>query len=209
MAKLITSAAEFLPEKRDLKSLAKAAEGCKGCELYANATQTVFGQGSSRSRLVMVGEQPGDSEDKTGEPFVGPAGKLLDRVLDEVGIDRKTVYITNAVKHFKWTPKGKRRLHAKPSAREINACHPWLEAELDTIDPEVLVCLGATAAQALLGRTFRLTQHRGEAFESKWAKWTLATYHPSAVLRAMNEEGGEAIYQAFRDDLALVAKKLK
>ncbi len=202
------SAAEFLPDKRNLKSLAAAAEHCRGCDLYKNATQTVFGLGPANAKVVFVGEQPGDQEDLAGEPFVGPAGKLLDRVLDEVGIDRSQVYVTNAVKHFKWTPRGKRRMHAKPSSREMAACRPWLEAEFEAIHPQMLVCLGATAAQSLLGRTFKLTQRRGEVFESEWAPWTLATYHPSAILRTLDSDD-RSIYENFRSDMAIVAQKMK
>jgi DNA polymerase len=206
---LATSAAEFLPRRHDLVSLRKAAEKCRGCPLYANATQTVFGEGPASARLVLVGETPGDAEDKAGRPFVGPAGRLLDKVLAEVGIPRAKVYVTNAVKHFKWTPRGTRRLHAKPSSREIMACRPWLEAELAELEAPLLVVMGATAAQTLLGRSFKLTAHRGQPFASDWAEWTLATYHPSAVLRAMQLEGGEDLRRSFEADLALVAAELK
>jgi len=204
-----TSAAEFLPHRRNLPSLRKAAETCRGCPLYANATQTVFGEGPNTARAVFVGEQPGDVEDRAGRPFVGPAGRLFDELLDAAGIDRRQIYVTNAVKHFKWKPQGKRRLHAKPSSREIFACRPWLQAELEAIEPELLICLGATAAQSLLGRGFKLTQRRGEPFASDWAAWTLATYHPSAVLRAKHLEGGEILVREFQADLELVAAKLK
>ncbi|HZN34669.1 MAG TPA: UdgX family uracil-DNA binding protein [Pirellulaceae bacterium] len=204
-----TSAAEFLPHRRNLPSLRKAAETCRGCPLYANATQTVFGEGPNTARAVFVGEQPGDVEDRAGRPFVGPAGRLFDELLDAAGIDRRQIYVTNAVKHFKWKPQGKRRLHAKPSSREIFACRPWLQAELEAIEPELLICLGATAAQSLLGRGFKLTQRRGEPFASDWADWTLATYHPSAVLRAKHLEGGEILVREFQADLELVAAKLK
>jgi len=159
--------------------------------------------------VVFVGEQPGDAEDIAGEPFVGPAGRLLDSVLEEVGIDRGEVYVTNAVKHFKWTPRGKRRMHAKPSAREMAACRPWLTAELELIKPTVLVCLGATAAQSLLGRTFRLTKSRGKPFESQWAQWTVATYHPSAVLRAKQTDQAREVEAAFQADLQVVAKLIE
>ena len=206
---LATSAADFLPRRRDLASLRKAADKCRGCPLYANATQTVFGEGSAAARLILVGETPGDAEDKAGKPFVGPAGKLLDKVLAEAGIPRAKVYVTNAVKHFKWTPRGTRRLHAKPSSREIMACRPWLEAELAELDAPLLVVMGATAAQTLLGRSFKITAQRGRPFASDWAEWTLATYHPSAVLRAMQLEGGEELRRNFEADLALVAAELK
>jgi DNA polymerase len=203
---IATSAAEFIPQTSSLRTLAAAVQQCRGCPLFANATQAVVGEGPKSAAVVMVGEQPGDAEDLAGEPFIGPAGRLLDSVLDEVGIDRSQVYVTNAVKHFKWTPRGKRRMHAKPSAREVSACRPWLEAELDLIKPEVLVCLGATAAQSLLGRSFRLTKSRGRPFESDWAHWTLATYHPSAVLRAKQTDQADEVMAAFVEDMRSVAK---
>jgi DNA polymerase len=208
MPTTLPTAAAFLPAKHDLKSLRVAAQHCEGCPLYANATQTVFGEGPARARIMMVGETPGDAEDKQGHPFVGPAGKLLDRMMEEAGIPRKTVYVTNAVKHFKWEPRGKRRLHAKPSSREIFACRPWLEAELEAIEPELLVLLGATAAQTLLGAQFRITKQRGQPQPSDWAPWTMATYHPSAVLRAMAQPGDEQMRDDFLADLRLVAEKL-
>jgi DNA polymerase len=203
------AAESFLPARRTLRTLAAAAAKCEGCPLYVNATQTVFGEGPSDAAIVMVGEQPGDAEDTAGQPFVGPAGRLLNGVLEEVGIDRSQVYVTNAVKHFKWTPRGKRRMHARPGAREVAACHPWLEAELELLKPDVLVCLGATAAQSLLGRSFRLTQHRGEFIESAWAKWTLATLHPSAVLRAKQTDQADEVLADFTADLRRVAAKLR
>jgi uracil-DNA glycosylase len=203
------SAADFLPARRTLPSLKKAAANCEGCPLFARATQTVFGEGPSDARVIMVGEQPGDREDIQGKPFVGPAGGLLDRALGDAGIDRGTVYVTNAVKHFKWTPRGKRRLHAKPTAREMNACRPWLEAELEVIEPEVLVCLGATAAQSLLGRSFRISKQHGKWVESDFAPWTMATFHPSALLRAPDEAARRQMYGEFVSDLKVVARKLK
>src|SRR4051812_46900170 len=178
------TAAPLVPPRPSLKKLRDAAAGCKACPLWKTGTQTVFGEGSPRSQVMFVGEQPGDQEDKAGEPFVGPAGKLLDRALEEAGIDRKLVYVTNVVKHFKWTARGKRRLHEKPNAREIAACRPWLQAELELIHPEVLVCLGATAAQALLGRTFRVTQMRGQILTWQGGQSIMATVHPSSILRA-------------------------
>jgi DNA polymerase len=202
------TATAFLPPKHNLKSLREAADRCEGCPLYANATQTVFGEGSARARLMLVGETPGDAEDKQGRPFVGPAGKLLDKLLAEAGIDRKETYVTNAVKHFKWTPRGTRRLHAKPSSREIFACRPWLEKELEEIGPDLLVLMGATAAQTLLGTSFKITKQRGQPFASDWAEWTMATYHPSALLRAMDLPDGEQMIENFRGDLRLVADKL-
>jgi uracil-DNA glycosylase len=203
------TATAFFPPKRDLKSLREASRHCEGCPLFANATQTVFGEGPARARLMLVGETPGDAEDKQGRPFVGPAGKLLDKLLAEVGIHRKDAYVTNAVKHFKWTPRGTRRLHAKPSSREIFACRPWLEKELEAISPDLLVLLGATAAQTLLGSSFKITKQRGKLFASDWAEWTLATYHPSALLRAMDLPDGEEMIENFREDLRLVASKLR
>lgn len=207
--RITTSAADFLPPEHDLGSLRRAAGGCRGCPLYADATQAVFGEGPERARAVMVGEQPGDQEDRQGRPFVGPAGQMLDEILAEVGIPREQIYLTNAVKHFKWVPRGKRRIHAKPTTGEVRACRPWLEAELAELRPPVLVCLGATAAQDLLGKDFKLTEQRGVPFASEWADWTLATYHPSAVLRAQEVEGGEALRRAFTADLELLAQKLR
>jgi uracil-DNA glycosylase family protein len=204
----LPTAEAFLPSKHDLSSLREAAKHCEGCPLYANATQTVFGAGPARADIVMVGEQPGDVEDRQGKPFVGPAGRLLDQMLAEAGIDRSRVYVTNAVKHFKWTPRGKRRLHGKPNSREIFACRPWLEAELEAIRPDLLVLLGATAAQSLLGRQFRITKHRGEFMETDWATWTIATYHPSALLRSIHQPGGDQLRHDFLADLKLVARKL-
>ena len=171
-----------------LHQLAAKAKDCRNCDLWRNATQTVFGEGGSRPRIMFVGEQPGDEEDRQGKPFVGPSGKLLDRLLVEAGVDRKKVYVTNAVKHFKWRARGKRRIHKKPSAREIDACRPWLDAEIADLQPTVIVCLGATAAQALLGRTFRVTQHRGEFVASPLAPHVMATVHPSSILRAPDEK---------------------
>jgi DNA polymerase len=203
------TAAAYLPKKRDLKSLENAAKRCEGCPLFANATQTVFGDGPADARLMLIGETPGDVEDKEGEPFVGPAGKLLDKVLAEVGIARSEVYVTNAVKHFKWTPRGTRRLHSKPSSREIFACRPWLEAELEVVEPAIIVTLGATASQAVFGRKFRITRQRGQWLASDWSPKTLATYHPSALLRAMALPDGEQMLADFKADLQLVAKRLK
>ena len=202
------TAAEFLPEAKSLTALREAAKQCEGCPLFENATQTVFGAGPASAHVMMVGEQPGDVEDRQGKPFVGPAGRLLDKLMDEAGIPRREVYLTNAVKHFKWTPRGKRRLHGKPNSREIFACRPWLEAELAAIEPELLVLLGATAAQALLGSQFRITRERGQPRETQWAAWTMATYHPSAVLRSLNEPAGEQMQADFLADLRLVADKL-
>src|ERR687895_1969980 len=176
------------PATRSLEDLRIAAAECRACDLWRTGTQTVFGEGRKRAEVMMVGEQPGDREDIEGKPFVGPAGRLLDNALAEAGIDRKLAYVTNAVKHFKWTPRGKRRIHQKPNWAEIAACRPWLDAELAVVKPQVLVCLGATAAQALLGRQFRVTQHRGEKIESDLAAVVMATVHPSSILRSDNRE---------------------
>src|SRR5438045_8261532 len=185
---VLETAAPLVPERPTVAKLRAAAAGCTACPLYRTGTQTVFGEGLSEARAVFAGEQPGDSEDKIGRAFVGPAGKLLDRPLEEAGIDRKLVYVTNVVKHFKWTPRGKRRLHEKPNAREIAACRPWLEAELAVLKPDVLVCLGATAAQALLGKSFKVTQMRGEILQHELVRAIMATVHPSSILRAPDEE---------------------
>jgi DNA polymerase len=207
-AKQSTSAADFLPDSLNLPALAKAADGCRGCPLYKRATQTVFGQGPARAHVMMVGEQPGDAEDRQGRPFVGPAGKLLDQAIDEAGLDRGDVYVTNAVKHFKWTPRGKRRLHAKPSAREVTACRPWLEAEMAAVRPTIVICLGATAAQSLLGSSFRVTRQRGVFVEARGAARVLATYHPSAILRAPDDGERKRMRREFVADLRKVARAL-
>jgi uracil-DNA glycosylase len=190
---------------RELKT---EAADCTRCDLYKHATQTVFGEGPTGATILFVGEQPGDQEDLAGRPFVGPAGRLFDASLEEAGIDRARVYVTNAVKHFKWTPRGKRRLHSKPSSREIFACRPWLEAELEAIKPELLVLLGATAAQSLLGAQFRITKNRGQPTQTEWAPWTMATYHPSALLRSIDQPGEDQLRSEFVADLKLVARKL-
>jgi uracil-DNA glycosylase len=202
------SAADFLPAnpKASFPVLRQAAQKCRGCDLYKNATQAVFGEGAPAAKIILVGEQPGDQEDLQGRPFVGPAGKLLDRALADAGVPRADVYITNAVKHFKWTPapRGKRRIHAKPSAREVQACLPWLKREISQIKPKVIVCLGATAAQSLLGPTFRLTKSRGQfQRNTQWAPAILATPHPSAILRAPDPVERERQYQALVEDLKL------
>jgi len=196
------TAAPLVPPRPTLKKLRESAAGCKACPLWKTGTQTVFGEGSSRSQVMFVGEQPGDQEDKAGAPFVGPAGKLLDRALEEAGIDRSLAYVTNVVKHFKWKAQGKRRIHQKPNWAEIAACFPWLEAELAVVRPQVLTCLGATAAQALLGKQFRVTQHRGEPVDSGLAPVVIATFHPSSILRA---DDREAEFAAFVSDLKTVA----
>jgi uracil-DNA glycosylase family protein len=194
------SAADFIPPKPTLPKLKESARGCRGCQLWMNATQTVFGEGSPKSDVMLVGEQPGDQEDRLGHPFVGPSGKLLDAALESAGIDRSKVYVTNAVKHFKFVPIERgRRLHKKPNAAEIRACIPWLQAEISLIRPKVIVALGATAAQALLGKQFRVTQHRGEPISSELAEAVIATVHPSAVLRAPDEERERARNEFFQD----------
>jgi uracil-DNA glycosylase len=202
-----TSAAPFLPAMLTVPNLQHAAAVCKGCDLWRNATQTVFGEGPSRALVMFVGEQPGDQEDRQGHPFVGPAGQLLDDALQEVGIDRSDVYVTNVVKHFKWvaTQRGKRRIHKKPRHSEIEACRPWLEAELQVVRPQVLVCLGASAAQALLGREFRVTRDRGTVIPSNLAPYVIATMHPSSILRAPDSAEREKQRRDFVRDLKKVA----
>jgi DNA polymerase len=202
------SAKAFLPVERDLKSLAEAARVCQGCSLHASATQTVFGEGPPDARIVFIGEQPGDQEDLAGQPFVGPAGRIFDELLAASGIDRSQAYVTNTVKHFKWEPRGKRRLHAKPNSREIFACRPWFEAELEAIQPLVLVLLGATAAQAVLGPQFRIQRERGEFRRSRWSERTIATYHPSAILRAGEAAHALHIREAMLADFKLAAVQL-
>ena len=199
------SAAEYFPDARDLEALRAAAAECRACPLWRTGTQTVFGEGARGADVMLVGEQPGDKEDVAGRPFVGPAGRLLDEALEEAGIDRRRAYVTNVVKHFKWQAKGKRRIHAKPAWAEIAACRPWLEAELAAVEPRVLVCLGATAAQALLGRQFRVTRERGRPVDSPLAPAVLATIHPSAVLRA---DDREREFGGLVDDLKVVAELL-
>ena len=193
-----------------LPSLRQAAASCKACDLWKNATQTVFGEGSSNAAIMLVGEQPGDFEDQAGRPFVGPAGKLLDQALAEAGIDRSDVYVTNVVKHFKWSPaeRGKRRIHKKPRDSEIQACRPWLDAELAVVKPKILVCLGATAAQSLLGKDFRVSRQRGQVIESRLAPHVVATVHPSSILRAQDDESRHSQMQSFIQDLKNVARFL-
>jgi DNA polymerase len=195
-------ATPFLPDRMTLTALRAAVQGCEGCPLYANATQAVFGEGLLSASVMLVGEQPGDQEDRAGAPFVGPAGRILDRALDEAGIDRRKTYVTNAVKHFKWKARGTRRIHDKPTWTEQVACRPWLEAELRLVKPRALVLLGATASQSLLGRDFRVTRHRGEALDSDLAELVTATIHPSAVLRGENRD---ELLAGLVDDLRLAA----
>jgi DNA polymerase len=199
------TASRFIPSGADLAGLRKAARGCTACPLYKSGTQTVFGEGPETAAIMLVGEQPGDVEDLTGRPFVGPAGKLLDRALIDAGLERSRVYVTNVVKHFKWVQRGKRRLHKRPGSLEIVACRPWLEAEIAVAAPEVIVCLGATAAQALLGRNFRLTRERGRFVPSPLARIVTATVHPSALLRQPDAESRRRAYALFVKDLHVAA----
>jgi uracil-DNA glycosylase len=203
------SAADYMPERTTLPALREAAADCRGCDLYRDATQTVFGEGPEQARVVMVGEQPGDKEDLAGRPFVGPAGGLLDRGIEEAGLIRDDVYITNVVKHFRFVLRGKRRIHKKPDMEHIRACTPWLEAELARIGPDVLVLLGATAAQAFLGRSFRVTQQHGTFVDSPLAPLVTATIHPSSILRADSDEDREAAFAGFVEDLRRVATALR
>jgi uracil-DNA glycosylase family protein len=201
-------AAAPVPETLNLSKLREAAAGCKACDLWKTGTQTVFGEGAKSAEIVFVGEQPGDKEDLAGKPFVGPAGRVFDEGLAAAGIDRRLAYVTNAVKHFKWEARGKRRIHQKPNAAELAACKPWLDAELDAVRPSVLVLMGATAAQALLGRQFRVTKDRGRPVESDLAPYVLATVHPSSILRQRTEEERDAAMADFIADLKVVAKLL-
>jgi uracil-DNA glycosylase family protein len=202
------TAAAWIPTSPTLAKLRKAAESCRACPLWETGTQTVFGQGPAKAKAMFVGEQPGDQEDRQGLPFVGPAGRLLDEALELAGIDRGSIYLTNAVKHFKWEARGKRRIHAKPSWSEQLACRPWLEAEIAVIQPHVLVCLGATAAQSLLGKQFRVTKERGRWLESELAERVTATIHPSAILRQRDSGSRKRELQLFVEDLRLVASEL-
>jgi uracil-DNA glycosylase len=201
-------AAPFVPATGDLDRLRDSARGCKGCDLYRDATQTVFGEGSPDAEVMLVGEQPGDGEDREGRPFVGPAGRVLDQALAEAGIDRELAYVTNVVKHFKFERRGKLRIHKKPNAEQVHACFPWLEAELGVVQPRVLVLLGATAAQALLGSSFRVSRQRGQFLESGLAPRVLATVHPSSILRAPDEGARALAYKGFVADLSVVAEEL-
>jgi len=202
------TAAEYLPPRLSLKAMQEAARTCRACPLWRTGTQTVFGEGPASARLLLVGEQPGDKEDEIGRPFVGPAGQLLEDALAEAGIDRAETFLTNAVKHFKWTPRGKRRIHQKPNASEVAACRPWVVAELEVVQPRVLVCLGATAAQSLLGRGVRVTRDRGRPLESSLAPVAFATVHPSSILRAPDAEARRRERALFVDDLRVAAAAL-
>jgi DNA polymerase len=205
----MASAAEFLPEKLTLDALAAAAEGCRGCSLYKDATQVVFGEGRASARLMLVGEQPGDKEDQEGEPFVGPAGRLLDKALEQAGIDRGEAYVTNAVKHFKWRPRGNRRLHLTPRAGEIEACKPWLGAEVRAVEPEAVLAMGATAARSLFGTKVKVTKDRGKPLESSLAPVAAVTIHPSALLRLRDHDERQAEFAAFVADLEGIAAAAK
>jgi len=198
--------ASLIPLQGTIEELRTAAKDCRACDLWKRGTQTVFGEGRRGAKLMLIGEQPGDQEDREGKPFVGPAGKLLDAALQEAGIDRQKAYVTNAVKHFKWEPRGKRRIHEKPNATEIAACRPWLDAEITALRPRVIVCLGATAAQALFGRDFRVTQQRGEFLKSQLAEFVMATVHPSSILRAPDEKTRHEEMQRFVKDLKKIAR---
>jgi uracil-DNA glycosylase len=201
-----TGAEEFVPARHTLPTLRRAAADCHGCSLWQQATQTVFGEGTRSAEIMLVGEQPGNDEDLAGKPFVGPAGRLLDEALVEAGIDRKRAYVTNAVKHFKWEPRGKRRIHKRPGAGEISACRPWLQAELDALTPTALICLGAIAAQSLLGREFRVTEQRGRLLSSELAKYVLATVHPASLLRLPTPEERKRERARFVEDLKVIAR---
>jgi DNA polymerase len=206
---VLSTAAALIPDKATLPQIREIAAGCQACDLWQRGTQTVFGEGKSKAQLMLVGEQPGNDEDLAGHPFVGPAGKLLDRALEEAGIDRELTYVTNVVKHFKWEPRGKRRIHAKPNSQEITACLPWLQTEIRLVQPALVVCLGATAAQALLGRTFRVTQQRGVLLDAPFAKKAMATVHPSSILRAPDEDARRTEIARFIADLKNAAEYLK
>lgn len=198
-----------LPLHRSLESVRSAAKDCRACDLWKTGTQTVFGEGAPHAKVMLIGEQPGDKEDLQGRPFVGPAGAILDKALAEAGIDRKDTYVTNAVKHFKWEPRGKRRIHKKPNSQEIASCRPWLDAEIELVRPQVIVCLGATAAQALLGRSFRVTRQRGQLLPFNAAPYVLATVHPSSILRAPDDDARHKEYRLLVSDLRVISTQLR
>ena len=208
-SKLPTSAADFLPARRTLEALRDAAHSCKGCDLYKNATQTVFGEGPQKASVVFVGEQPGDQEDRQGHPFVGPAGRLLDKALVEARIPRGEVYVTNAVKHFKWIWRGKRRLHQKPAIRQVTACKPWLEAEFEALRPKIVICMGATAAQAVLGKTVLITKERGKFIDLQVGLVIFITIHPSAIYRHREKDEQDKEYRRFASEMKQVQRKLQ
>lgn len=203
------SAAPWVPATKNLNQLREASKECEGCDLYQNATQTVFGEGGRQSRVILVGEQPGDEEDVQGRPFVGPAGKLLNRALEAAGVDRDELYVTNAVKHFKFSPRGKRRIHAKPNAAEVSACRPWLEAEVAAVHPQLIVAMGSTAARSVMGREARVMTERGHFFPHEWAESALITVHPSALLRIPEHDQREAEWKLFVRDLRMINDWLK
>jgi uracil-DNA glycosylase len=207
VAKKMPGAAVFIPPNGNWQRLGEAVQHCEGCELYKHATQAVFGEGPENARVMLIGEQPGDQEDRAGKPFVGPAGEVLNRALAEAGMDRSQVYVTNAVKHFAFEQRGKRRMHRTPRLSEVTACRPWMEAELAEISAEIVVCLGATAAKAVFGPQFRLTEQRGKFLASRFSEKTLATYHPSAVLRGDTPEAKDALYNMLLEDLRAVARE--
>jgi uracil-DNA glycosylase len=210
MKKTVETAAKFIPPGASLRTLRDISKGCTACHLYKIGTQTVFGEGGAKARVVLVGEQPGDKEDITGKPFVGPAGKVLDKALEEAGIERGEAYVTNIVKHFKWEPRGKRRIHKKPNTLEITACRPWFEAEVAALKPDIVICLGATAAQAILGKDFRVSQRRGEMITGgPYAPLIMATVHPSSILRAPDDEARRNETEAFIRDLKAAAKAIR
>jgi DNA polymerase len=204
-----SDAATLIPDRPTLPRVREAATGCRACDLWKRGTQTVFGDGARRADLMLVGEQPGNDEDLAGRPFVGPAGKLLDRALEDAGIDRAAVFVTNVVKHFKWEPRGKRRIHKKPNGAQIAACRPWLDVEIALVKPRVIVCLGATAAQALIAPSFKVTRQRGQLLPSTLAEFVLATVHPSSILRAPDSEARRAEMRRFTDDLRKAARAIR
>jgi uracil-DNA glycosylase len=206
---VLSTAAALIPDTATLPQIREIAKGCQACDLWKKGTQTVFGEGTVKAQLLFVGEQPGNDEDLAGHPFIGPAGKLLDKALEEAEIDRGVTYVTNVVKHFKWEPRGKRRIHAKPNAQEITACLPWLQAEIRLVQPRLVVCLGATAAQALLGRSFRVTQQRGVVIDAPFGAKAMATVHPSSILRAPDPETRKNETQQFTADLKIAAEYLR
>jgi uracil-DNA glycosylase len=201
------TAAPYMPRKLSLPLMREAVQGCRGCDLYLHATQAVFGEGTKGAMIMFIGEQPGDAEDRAGQPFIGPAGKMFDKALQEAGIDRKDVYVTNAVKHFKYEERGKRRIHGKPNARQIRACRPWLEGEIAVVKPKMIVALGATAAQSLFGSDFRVSRQRGQPFKGDSGRWCMAMMHPSSLLRAPDKASREAAWKDFLNDMKVVAKQ--
>lgn len=209
IADTFPSAVPFMPARLSLKTMREAVQGCRGCDLYQHATQAVFGEGPRNAAIMFIGEKPGDSEDRQGKPFVGPAGRMFDKALMEVGIERSDVYVTNAVKHFKYEQRGKRRIHGKPNARQIRACRPWLEGELKVVKPKMIVAMGATSAQALFGSDFRVSRRRGQPFSSEWGEWCMAMMHPSSLLRAPDQASRRAMWEDFLSDMKIIAKQYR